>query len=415
MRQLVLSIVLALCAVVAGCAGLAEAEGGAGGAAGMESAPIQGNKVTLLFDGPRTLAAMEAAITTAKSSIHLETYIFDQDAIGMRFAELLMARQQAGVKTRIIYDSIGTVGTPDAFFERLRSSGIELLAFNPVNPLKLHEPWAPNNRDHRKILVVDGRIAFTGGVNISQAYSSSSLFRSKAKPKDGIALGWRDTHLQLEGPAVAALQSLFLRTWNAHVTPGVPADGLFPPLPVAGNKVVRVIASEPGGKQEVHTAYIDAIRAAKLRIYLTSAYFVPDAPMLGALQDAARRGVDVRVVVPGVREGGMVFYASHSFFEAMLGSGMRIYQMREAVLHAKTAVIDGRWSTVGSTNMDTRSFLHNSEINLIVLDRAFGMDMESAFAEDMEDSDEVSLPVWRQRPWADRVREWATRQFDYWL
>jgi cardiolipin synthase len=267
--------------------------------------------------------------------------------------------------------------------------------------------------------VVDGHIAFTGGVNISQAYSSGSLFRSKSRaaqaPGGDGTVGWRDTHLQLQGPAVAALQTLFLKTWNAHAEPPVADAGLFPPLPVVGNKTVRVIASEPGGQREVHTAYLDAIRAAKQRIYLTCAYFVPDAPMLEALLDAARRNVDVRLVVPGVSEGGMVFYASHSFFDGMLQSGMRIFQMRQAVLHAKTAVIDGQWSTVGSTNMDTRSFFHNSEINLIVIDRAFGADMEAAFAEDLSDSDEVLLPSWRRRPWADRIKEWTARQFDYWL
>ncbi|RFO97139.1 cardiolipin synthase [Rhodoferax lacus] len=380
---------------------------------GMESPLLDGNKVTLLFDGPQTMAAMEAAILGAKNSIHLETYIFDQDPIGLRFAELLMQRQRAGVKTRIIYDSVGTLGTPDAFFERLRASGIELLAFNPVNPLKLRGPWQPNNRDHRKLLVVDGSTGFTGGVNISASYSNSSLFHRRKK--EGRELGWRDTHLQIQGPAVAALQTVFLHTWNAHAATPVGGAALFPPLPEAGTRSVRVLASEPDGQQEIYTAYLQAIRSAKSRIYLTCAYFVPDEAMLGALLDAARRGVDVKVVLPGVEEGGMVFYAGHSFFEQMLAGGLRIYQMREAVLHAKTAVIDGRWSTVGSTNMDTRSFLHNSEINVIVVDDSFGTAMEAAFAEDLRDSQEVLLPLWLQRPLSERLKEWAARQFDYWL
>ena len=410
MRQLLIALGLLLALAVSGCAAL---PGGAAPAPGLESAPIPGNKVTLLFDGPQTMAAMEAAIRSARSSIHLETYIFDQDPVGLHFAALLMERQRAGVKTRIIYDSVGTLSTPDAFFDQLRASGIELLAFNPVNPLKLHGPWEPNHRDHRKILVVDGRVAFTGGVNISASYAASSLFRSKASK--GSALGWRDTHLQLEGPAVATVQGVFLHTWNAHAAQPVPNNAMPVLLADAGSKTVRVVASEPGGQQEVYAVYIEAIRAARQRIHLTCAYFVPDAAMLQALLDAAGRGVDVKLIVPGVQEGGMVFYAGHAFFEDMLQGGMRIFQMRQAVLHAKTAVIDGRWSTVGSTNMDTRSFLHNSEVNVIVIDNAFGSAMEAAFAEDLNDSDEVHLEAWRQRPLLDRLKEWASQQFDYWL
>ena len=410
MRPFLITLPVLVALLGSGCAAL---PGETVHAPGLRSELIPGNQVTLLFDGPQTIAAMEAAIRSAQVSIHLETYIFDQDPIGLHFADLLMARQRAGVKTRIIYDSVGTLSTPDAFFEQLRTSGIELLAFNPVNPFKLHGPWEPNHRDHRKILVVDGRVAFTGGVNISKSYATSSLFRSKAKASD--AIGWRDTHLQLEGPAVATLQSVFLRTWNAHAA--VPVSDIPAPKPAtdAGNKTVRVVASEPGGMQEVYTVYLEAIRAARQRIHLTCAYFVPDAPMLKAVQEAAQRGVDVKLIVPGVQEGGMAFYAGHASFEDLLESGVRIFQMRQAVLHAKTAVIDGHWSTVGSTNMDMRSYLHNSEINIVVIDSAFGNTMEAAFAEDLKDSDEVQLDRWRQRPLLDRLREWTYGQFDYWL
>ncbi len=407
---LLLLPMLLLTLLLGGCASLQEA-----GAhpAGLES-PLQGgNKVSLLFDGPQTMAAMEAAVLSAQSSIHLETYIFDQDPVGQHFAELLMVRQRAGVKVRILYDSVGTLGTPDAFFERLRAAGIELHAVNPVNPFKLRGPWLPNNRDHRKILVVDGRIGFTGGVNISETYSNSSLFHSRHR--DNSSVGWRDTHLQIEGPAVAALQTVFLQTWNALSDQPVAGAEVFPPLPAMGSKAVRVVASEPHGQMEIYEAYIQAIHAARQRIYLTAAYFVPDAAMLEALTDAARRGVDVKIVVPGVPEGGMVFYASHALFEPMLRGGIRLFQMREAVLHAKTAVIDGHWSTVGSANMDTRSFLHNSELNVIVIDEAFGSAMEAAFAEDLRDSLEVLLPAWLQRPLGERLKEWAAMQFDYWL
>ena len=387
------------------------------GAPGLESGWIAGNQVTLLFDGPQTMHAMEDAIRHAKHSIHLETYIFDQDAMGLRFAKLLMERQRAGVTTRIIYDAVGTLNTPQAFFEQLRAAGIRLHAFNPINPLQLNGPWLPNNRDHRKILVVDGKLAFTGGVNISAAYSTGSLFRSKKRT--ALAnVGWRDTHLRLQGPAVSVLQAVFLKTWNAHkrnTTSGADA-GLFPTLRPAGNTTVRVLASEPNGQAEIYAAYLVAIAAARKSIHITSAYFVPDGAMLGALLQAVQRGVEVRLILPGVQEGGgLVFYASQALFERMLEGGIHIHQMQVAVLHAKTAVMDGKWSTVGSTNLDTRSFLHNSEINVVMQGETFGTTMEAAFAEDLRNTREVLSSAWKERPLKDRVKEWLASSFGYWL
>ena len=359
---------------------------------------IAGNKVTLLYDGPQTMAAMMAAIASAKDHINLETYIFEQDEIGIRFADLLIARQRAGVQVNIIYDSAGTFGTPDAFFEKMRAAGVRLVAFNPINPLKLAGGWTPNNRDHRKILVVDGIIAFTGGVNISATYSNRSLFRSKSR--SNAKVGWRDTHIQIEGPAVAALQT---------------TGNYFPKLRDAGDKLVRVLASKPEGAHEIYKAYILAIQQARHTIHLTSAYFVPDAQILQALCDAAQRGVDVKIIQPGVSDSGLVQNAAHSFYAEMLASGIRIYQLQIAVLHAKTAVIDGSWATVGSTNIDTRSFLHNHEINVVVLGAEFGAAMENAFAEDLRNSLEITAKSWAQRPLSEQIKEWSARQFAYWL
>jgi len=374
---------------------------------------IAGNKVTLLYDGPQTMAEMTAAISAAKDHINLETYIFDQDELGIRFAELLIARQRAGVQVNVIYDSIGTIGTPQAFFDKMRDAGIRLLAFNPVNPLKPIGPWGPNNRDHRKILVVDGAVAFTGGVNISSTYANSSLFRSKAKPEARI--GWRDTHIKIEGPAVAALQWIFLDNWTSQNAPDLPDSNFFPPLKEAGNKLVRVLASEPGSNYDIYKAYVLAIQEATQTVHITSAYFVPDAQILQALKAAAQRGVEVKIVLPGVTDSGLLLYAAQSFYNEMLASGIKIYQLQIAVLHAKTAVIDNVWATVGSTNIDTRSFLHNHEINVVVFGEEFGYAMENAFAEDLRDSVEITQEKWAQRPLSDRIKEWAARRLDYWL
>jgi cardiolipin synthase len=261
--------------------------------------------------------------------------------------------------------------------------------------------------------VVDGVVAFTGGVNISSTYANSSLFRSKARR--AAKVGWRDTHIKIEGPAVAALQWAFLDAWASQKSPDLPDSNFFPPLKEAGDKLVRVLASEPGGDYDIYKAYVLAIQEARKTIHITSAYFVPDAQILQALSDAAQRGVDVKIILPGVTDSGLVFHAARSFYSQMLASGIKLYQLQIAVLHAKTAVIDRVWSTVGSTNIDTRSFLHNNEINVVVLSGEFGDAMENAFTEDLSYSLEMTQEQWEQRPLSDRLKEWTSRRLEYWL
>lgn len=374
---------------------------------------IAGNKVTLLYDGPQTMASMLEAIAVAKDHINLETYIFDQDEIGLQFAQLLIARQKAGVQVHIMYDAVGTYGTPQTFFDSMRDAGIRLVAFNPINPLKRWGSWSPNNRDHKKLLVVDGKVAFTGGVNISGAYANSSLFRSSKRSRTNV--GWRDTHIRVEGPAVAAMQWEFLTSWASQPSPELSDSNFFPPLVNVGDKLVRVLASGPDTDQDIYAAHVLAIDSAVKSIHITSAYFVPDVQVLQALTRAARRGVDVKVILPGVTDVGLVLYAGQSFYEEMLISGIRVYELQIAVLHAKTAVIDRLWSTVGSTNIDTRSFLHNYELNVVVLDNAFAESLESAFEEDLRYSTEVTAVEWAKRPVSRRLKEWAARRLEYWL
>jgi len=375
---------------------------------------IAGNQVKLLIDGPVTIAAMMAAISAARASVHLETYLFDQDPLGMAFADLLIAKQAEGVQVSIIYDCMGTLGTPQAFFDRLQKAGIRLLPFQPLSPHHKLLGWRINNRDHRKILVVDGRVAFTGGVNITESYARSSLFRSTRKSRAG-AVGWRDTHLQIEGPAVAALQWLFLDNWASQDEGSLPEGDFFPTLAPAGDRIVRVLGSQPGGQYEIFKAYFVAIRGARTSIHIASAYFVPDAQILKALQEAARRGVDVKLILPSVSDSWLTSHGSHAFYQDLLDAGVRIYELKTSVLHAKTAVIDGAWSTVGSTNLDTRSFLHNKEVNVVVMGDAFGQEMEGAFRDDLEHSDEISPQIWKQRPSLQRFKEWCARLVSYWL
>lgn len=374
---------------------------------------ISGNKTTLLFDGPATITAMMNAIERATDHINFETYIFDEDEVGLKFADLLIAKQRSGVQVNIIYDSVGTLGVSSGFFQRLRDAGVNLTEFNPVNPLKRFGEWRINNRDHRKILIVDGKIGFAGGVNIAEDYSHSSLFRSR-KNRSG-ELGWRDTHLQIEGPAVASLQWLFLGTWARQNSNPLPDMEYFPPLPPAGDKVIRVVASAPGGDFEIYKVFTLALQEAKQSIHMTNAYFAPDAQILERLLDAARRGVDVKIIFPAQSDAGVVYYAGRSFYTALLEAGVRIFELQGSVLHAKTTVVDGIWSTVGSSNFDIRSFLHNSEINVIVLGEPFGRTMESAFQEDIRNSREIKLDEWETRPAVERIKEWSSRRLLYYL
>ena len=378
---------------------------------------IAGNNVQLLFDGPATMREMMTAARNATSSINLETYIFDQDPIGLQFAEVLMEKRRQGVTVNVMYDSVGTLGTPQEFFDRMRAAGINMLAFNPVNPAKAKGNWSINNRDHRKLMVVDGRVAFTGGINISSDYANSSLFRSRRKPGnvDKNKVGWRDTHVKIEGPAVATLQWAFVNNWVSQETGELPARDYFPRLAPAGEKFVRVLATDPGSNSEIYKSLMVAINEAKKSVHITSAYFVSDQQIVDAMIAAAKRGVDVKLVLPGVSDHGLVMYAGQAFYEPLLAGGVKIYQLQVAVLHAKTAVIDEAWSTIGSANIDRRSFIHNYELNVVVIDPAFGREMESAFNEDLRDSKQVTLEQWRNRPWADRVKEWAARLTEYWI
>ena len=377
---------------------------------------IAGNRTTLLFDGPQATGAMLTAIRAAQDNINLETYIFDQDELGIQFADLLIEKQRAGVQVNILYDSIGSLETPRPFFDRMREAGIKIIEFNPVNPLRRVGNWRVNNRDHRKILVVDGKVAFTGGVNITENYVRSSLFRSgnSGRPNDG-QLGWRDTHIQVEGPAVASMQLLFLDAWASQKEGEIPDRDYFPPLPDVGDKLVRVLGSKPGGDFEIYKAYVLAVQESSKSIHLTAAYFAPDVQLLEAVKAAARRGVDVKVIFPSISDAGLVFQAGRSFYADLLDAGVQIYQLKASVLHAKTAVIDSAWSTVGSANLDVRSFLHNSEANLVILGSDFGGTMEAAFAEDLKNSTRVTKEDWANRSMSEQVKEWAARTFEYWL
>ena len=374
-----------------------------------------GNQVRLLQDGPATYQAMYAAIMAARDHINMETYILDDDEVGQRFAQVLIAKQKQGVQVNLIRDSVGTLGTPPAFFQQLTDSGVKVLEFNPINPLLSRKEWTLNQRDHRKLLLVDGRTAFLGGINISSVYSGGSFsHRSRQRPYGAAA--WRDTDLQLQGPVVAELQKLFLATWEKQKGEPLRGKNYFPPPKHAGPHVVRAIGSSPDDPYSlIYATLLSAIASAEVSVNITNAYFAPDPQLLDALEAAARRGVGVTLILPSQTDSWLVFHAGRNYYDRLLRAGVKIHERQGVILHSKTALIDGVWATVGSTNLDWRSFLHNYELNAVVLGPEFGEQVQTMFDKDLAASDAITLERWQRRSLDLRLKELFARVWEYWL
>jgi cardiolipin synthase len=393
-----------------------------------------GNGVSLLEDGKATYTAMLAAMRAAKSSINMETYIFEDDDVGAEFASVLEARAKAGVKVRLIYDSVGSNKTPKEFFAAMSSAGVQVLEFNPLAPETVLKSglMALNHRDHRKLTVVDGKVAFLGGINISGVYGSMGSSGRGSAGSGGVSGSkgsgdgrnydpkdppfdkrpWRDTQVQVQGPAVADLQRSFLRHWAEQKKEEPSTDkAFFPPLSAQGKDLVRVIAGEPTdtGVNAAYLAVISAIDHAETDVRITMAYFVPHDDLLRALKEAAQRGVDVKLILPSRTDSWLVFQAGRSYYEDLLEAGVKVYERKTRLLHAKTATIDGVWSTVGSTNLDWRSLVDNDELNAVVLGSEFASQMNVVFDKDLRDSNQITREGWAHRGIEDRMKEAAAR------
>ncbi len=372
---------------------------------------VVGNRTTLLEDGPATFHAMFQAIRRAKSHIYLEYYIFENiESDGERLADVLIAKRRQGVAIDIIYDSFGSIDAPASFLDQLRAAGIGLLEFHPLNPLQASHGYAPNERDHRKILVVDGVTAIVGGVNLYTGYQPHPHARLVASDGDNPST-WHDIDLEIDGPAAAQLERIFIDHWAAQEGPHLDPVAPVARPPLTGRELVRVIGSDHEDTiPRYYATLLSAIRSAEQTIWITAAYFVPTDDELHDLEDAARRGVDVRLMLPGRSDSALALAMGRACYGDLLEAGVKIFEMRDGILHSKTAVIDGVWSAIGSSNFDHRSILFNDEVDAVVLGRNTAQQLAAVFKRDeSERARPVSLRDWEHRPLGERLRELYAR------
>lgn len=381
-----------------------------------DSPLVTGNTATILRDGAQAFPAMFAAMQSARDHINLEYFIFaNVVCAGVALSDLLMGKLRQGVAVNIIYDAYGSSSTPAELFDTLHQAGARVVMFNPLDPLLSKVGWSPNDRDHRKIMVVDGRVGFTGGINLDKVYENPA---SAGIPPDGDAAHayWRDTAVRIEGPAVAELQKVFFGTWTQQKGPPVAPARYFPPLARTGVQTVRIIASSPGEQRPLYyISLMAAMLSATQRVWLSSGYFVPPHEEREALNKTARAGIDVRVVVPSHSDVQATVYAARAAYGDLLGSSARIYEVRNAVLHSKLVTVDGVWSMVGSSNLDRRSVVFNNEVDAIILGRATASQVEAILRQDMAMAHEIILAEWRQRSIVERWDEVKARLWQYWM
>jgi cardiolipin synthase len=354
--------------------------------------------VRLLEDGKETFGAILEAIAAAKDHVHVEYYIYEPDRTGTALRDALVERAKAGVEVRLLMDAVGSANIDDRFLAPLREAGGEAYFFNQVR--RLRRSRFVNFRNHRKIVVCDGKVGFTGGLNVHD--EDNTAYRDD---------GWRDTHLRLAGSCVTWLQLVFLEDW--HYTRGaVPSGDRYLPHdgPGATGELVQILDSGPDSEVEtIKTAYFAAINAAKRKVWITTAYFVPDESILLALKAAAHRGVDVRILVPSVSDSAIVMAAGRSYYEELLHTGVRIYEYQRRMLHAKTMVVDDWFSAVGTANMDNRSFRLNFEVTALVYGAKMSHELSVMFKRDRKNAVEILRSHRTKLPVSEKLLEGVAR------
>ena len=364
-----------------------------------EALPFDGNSVQVYTSGHEMLQSLLQAIANAKHHIHLQFYIFEDDAVVSLVRDALIEKVREGVEVRLLYDDVGCWKVDQSFYEKMREAGIETRGF-----LKVRFPMFTskvNYRNHRKVVVIDGRVGFVGGMNLALRYLK------------GVKWGiWRDTHIRIEGRAVYGLQIAFLSDWYAADHSLITSSRYYPDMPVCGESSIQIVTSNPiGGVETIMQGLLIAITGSQKYFYIQTPYLLPTEPILLALRTAALGGVDVRIMIPERADSRITHLASLSYLDELMQSGVKIYRYNKGFLHSKVMVSDDVLSTVGSTNMDFRSFEHNFEVNAFMYDRESALKMKSIFLDDQKDADLVQLKEWRMRPWYQKVAESVIRLF----
>jgi cardiolipin synthase len=358
---------------------------------------VAGNAVEILLNGEEIFPAMAGAIRAAKRTITYAQYYWEDGPISREIAEALAERCRAGVGVKVLLDGFGTLGMPAEYVELMTRSGCHVATFRPLTPWSLRRA---NHRNHRRILVVDGWVGFTGGSGLSHKWMGNGRVEDH----------WRDTDVRVRGPVVEYLQGAFAENWLETTGMVLGGDAYFPrPQRAGGETYAQVVRSSPaGGSFAMYTMFLLAIASARRSVMITNPYFVPDDRMAEALRAAVKRGVKVKVLVPGVIDHNLVRQASRGQFGRMLRAGVEIHEYQASLLHSKTMVIDGVWATVGSTNLDNRSFALNDELNLVVYSAEVGRRLERVFAADLEHARRVEYGRWSRRGIVDRLLELVT-------
>ena len=355
---------------------------------------MSGNQARVLQDGEETFAAIFAAMEQARSFIHIEYYIFEEGDLADRIADILTEKVKQGVRARLAYDGVGSWELSKEYCRRLQEAGVEVFPFMPVRFGPLANRL--NYRNHRKIVVVDGQVGFTGGINVSDKYI-------KGDPELG---HWRDTHLRLEGRAVNFLQYIFLTDWQFVSGQNLLTKEHFPAHEAVGSTPVQISASGPDSDYaSIHQTFVSMLYQAQKYIYLANAYLIPDESMLDALKTTALSGVDVRLMIPEASDSFVVKWSSRSYLEELLVAGVRVYFYQKGFLHSKVIVADDALASVGTANLDIRSFEQNLELNALMYDTAIARQLKARFMTDAEDCRELNLNTYQQRPRMDRVKE----------
>ena len=363
------------------------------------SLPFDGNDIEIYTSAYDMLPALLKAIAHAQHHIHLQFYIFEDDAVGRLVRDALIDKAKQGVEVRLLYDDVGSWKVKSDFFDQMREAGIETRAF-----LKVRFPMFTskvNYRNHRKVAVIDGRVGFVGGMNIALRYLK------------GVTWGvWRDTHVRIEGCAVYGLQVSFLTDWYAADHSLITSSRYYPEMPVYGESSVQIVTSNPiGGGASIMQGLLLAIASSHRYFYIQTPYLLPTEPILLALKTAALGGVDVRIMIPEHADSKVAHLASLSYLDELMECGVRIYKYKKGFLHSKLMVSDDLISTVGSTNMDFRSFEHNFEVNAFMYDLGTALRMKEIFLADQKDAELVQIKEWRMRPWYQKVGESVIRLF----